>query len=137
MSKGSNKEAGSELTMGNPVSINHLKEKEGTRCVFTGECVSKEIDYGYLSVNEMLLLKDIKDESDQIVTKYQWFNMAKGFSKANLSPGDIVEFSGKVEKNTLGKKKLFDGSYSSVKDDFKISFPSKVRKVAGLTDGGN
>ena len=58
--KGSNKEAGSELTMENPVPINHLEEKEGTRCIFTGECVRNEIDYGYLSVNEMLLLKDIK-----------------------------------------------------------------------------
>jgi hypothetical protein len=122
--------------MENPVPINQLKEKEGTRCVFTGECVRKETDYGYLSVNEMLLLKDIKDESNQIVTDYQWFNMAKGFSNANLSSGDIVEFSGKVEKNTLGKKKLFDGSYSSVKDDFKISFPSKVRKVAEANGKG-
>jgi hypothetical protein len=85
----------------------------------------------------MLLLKDIKDETGQIVTDYQWFNLAKGFSIANLFPGDIVEFSGKVKKNTLGKKKLFNGSYSSVKDDFKITFPSKVRKITGATDGGN
>jgi len=123
--------------MENPVPIDHLEDKEGTRCIFTGECVRNEIDYGYLSVNEMLLLKDIKDETGQIVTDYQWFNMAKGFSNANLFPGDVVEFSGKVKKNTLGKKKLFDGSYSSVKDNFKITFPSKVRKVAGATDGGN
>jgi len=47
----------------------------------------------------MHLLKDIKDETGQIVTDYQWFNMAKGFSNANLFPGDIVEFSGKEKKH--------------------------------------
>jgi len=34
--------------MENPVPIDHLEEKEGTRCIFTGECVRNEIDYGYL-----------------------------------------------------------------------------------------
>jgi|SRR5450759_1608184 hypothetical protein len=105
--------------MENPVPIDHLEEKEGTRCIFTGECVRNEIDYGYLSVNEMLLLKDIKDETGQIVTDYQWFNMAKGFTNANLFPGDVVEFSGKVKKTHWVRRSSLMGRIVPLKTTLK------------------
>jgi hypothetical protein len=115
--------------------MNFLGKKECAKGLFTGEYVRTEADHSYLSIRKKFLLKSIKDKSSQIVADFQWFHMVTGFYKADLQPGDIVEFSGKVIKNVTGRKKLWDGSDGfGLKGDFKIIFPAKIKKLEGVTE---
>jgi hypothetical protein len=76
-----------------------------------------------------VLLKDVKDENGQLVTDHLWFNMTKGFEEANLQPGDIVEFRGKVEKYIKGYRGRREDVYKPLVTDYKLSRPTKVRKL--------
>jgi hypothetical protein len=80
-----------------------------------------------------VLLKDVKDESGNIVTDHLWFNMTKGFAQADLQACDIVEFRGRVEKYIKGYKGWRDDVYERpTEEDYKLSFPTKVRKVTSI-----
>jgi hypothetical protein len=75
-------------------------------------------------------LKDVKDENGQLVTDHLWFNMTKGFEEANLHPGDIVEFRGKVEKYIKGYQGRREDVFGKpIEADYKLSRPTKVRNL--------
>lgn len=106
-----------------------LGANEGERSVYTGEFVRTGTKHGFKGDVKTVLLKDVKDETGQIVTDHLWFNMTKGFEQANLQPGDIVEFRGKVERYIKGYKGYREDIYKPLEDDYKLSRPTKVKKI--------
>jgi hypothetical protein len=107
-----------------------LRAKEGVRSLYTGEFVRTGIKHGYMGYVVTVLLKDVRDESGKIVTDHLWFNMTNGFSQANLQACDVVEFRGRVEKYVKGYKGWRDDVCKPIEEDYRQSFPTKVRKVA-------
>jgi len=106
-----------------------LGKKEGERSLYTGEFIRTGLKHGYMGDVVTILLKDVKDESGKIVTDHLWFNMTKGFAQADLQTGDIVEFRGRVEKYVKGYKGWRYDVDKPLEEDYKLSFPTKVRKV--------
>lgn len=106
-----------------------LGENEGARSLYTGEFVRTGFKNGFKGPVKTILLKDVKDEVGELITDHLWFNMTKGFEEVNLQPGDIVEFRGKVEKYVRGYKGRREDVYKPTEDDFKLSRPTKVRKL--------
>ena|SRR5665647_1181017 len=115
--------------MKNKNSRHSLGAKEGVRSLYTGEFVRTGIKHGYMGDVVTVLLKDVRDEAGQIITDHLWFNMTKGFKQANLQAGDIVEFRGRVEKYVKGYKGGREDVHKPLEEDYKLSFPTKVRKV--------
>ena len=103
-----------------------MKERD----LYTGEFVRTGIKPDYKGNSVTVLLKDLKDETGQIVTDHLWFNMTKGFKQADLKPGDLVEFRVKVEKYSKGyncrREDIFD---KPTKVDYKLTRPTKIRKL--------
>jgi hypothetical protein len=107
-----------------------LGESEGERSLYTGEFVRTGFKDGFKCPVKTVLLKDVKDETGRLITDYLWFNMTKGFEEANLKPGDIVEFRGKVEKYTKGYQGRREDVYDKpIEADYKLSRPTKVRNL--------
>ena len=81
-----------------------LGANEGKRSLYTGEFIRTGSKLGYISGAHTILLKDATDETGQIVTDHQWFNMTKSFEQADLKLGDFVEFKATVKKYIKGYK---------------------------------
>ena len=81
-----------------------LEANEGKTGLYTGEFVRTGSKQGYISGVHTILLKDITDETGQIVADHQWSNMTKGFEQADLKLGDLVEFRATVKKYIKGYK---------------------------------
>ena len=107
-----------------------LGANEGMRGLYTGEFVRTGCKPGYISGVHTVLLKDITDETGQIVTDHQWFNMTKGFEQANLKLGDLVEFRATVKKYIKGYKGRQEYIfYKPNKADYMLSRPTNIRKL--------
>lgn len=106
-----------------------LGKNEGVRDIYTGEFVRTGVKKGYKGPLPTILLKDVRDIDGTIVTEHLWFNMTKGFASLCLQQGDIVEFRGKVERYIKGYKGYRDDVDKPLEEDFKLSRPTKVRKV--------
>lgn len=102
--------------------------------MYTGEFVRTGIKHGYMGDITTVLLIDVRDESSKMVTDHLWFNMTRGFAQANLQAGDIVEFRGRVEKYVKGYKGWRDDVCKPLEEDYKLSFPTKVRKVGQVLE---
>lgn len=50
----------------------------------------------------------------------------KGFEQANLQPGDIVEFRGKVERYIKGYKGWREDVDNQIEEDYKLSRPTRI-----------
>ena len=107
-----------------------LEANEGKRGLYTVELVRTCSKPGYISGSHPILLKDITDETGQIVTDHQWFNMTKGFEQADLKLGDLVEFKATVKKYIKGYKGRRDYIlYKPTKADFMLSRLTNIRKL--------
>ena len=110
-----------------------LKKINGDRRTFTGTFVrlGTKSSYGY--VKQTLLLADVKDSSGNVVTDHLWFNLTKGFESLNLVPGDIVQFDARVKPYMKGyrgwRDEDDDYEYKPVSVDYKLSNPSKVKRI--------
>lgn len=102
---------------------------------FRGEFVRKGYKSGYNGSypKETLLLVNIVDENGRKITDHLWFNYTKGFWKAHLIKGDIVEFHARVEPYT----KIYTKGYPRNKRnahirkriDYKLSYPTKIKNL--------
>jgi hypothetical protein len=107
-----------------------LGASEGETCQYTGEFVRTDSRQDYISGVHTILLKDITDETGQIVTDHQWFNMAKGFEQADLKLGDLVEFRATVKKYIKGYESKWENIlYKPTKADYVLSRPTNIRKL--------
>ena len=66
----------------------------------------------------------------KIVSDHLWFDLTKGFSGANLSPGDVVEFCARVSAYEKGYKGHKDDVLNRpIERDYRLSRPTKIKKI--------
>ena len=101
------------------------------RHVFTAEFVRFGRKRGYEGREiRTILLKDVKC-GDSIVTDHIWFTMGKQFEDLQLESGDTVEFFARVAPYTKGYRGSREDVWDKpVEQDWKLSFPTKVRKLS-------
>ena len=65
-----------------------------------------------------------------IVSDHLWFDLTKGFSGADLSPGDVVEFCARVSAYEKGYKGHKDDVLNRpIERDYRLSRPTKIKKI--------
>lgn len=113
------------------------------RHVFTATFVRFGFRNGYIGPVKTMLLQDVTLDS-KIVSDHLWFDLTKGFSGADLSPGDVVEFCARVsayEKGYKGHKddvlnrpirgrmkKVVDSNIETMVESKAKSFVNELRK---------
>jgi hypothetical protein len=106
----------------------NLADKIGLRKKFkaTFTRFGKKINYnGYTDIT--VLLTNIEDtETNSLVTDHHWFAFTKGFEKAQLKEGAVIEFEARVK---MYKKGYVNRSLSINKrqSDYKLSNPTNIR----------
>lgn len=105
----------------------NLEDKLGLRkkfrAVFTR--FGKKVNYqGYTEIT-ILLTQVVDAETNTLVTDHHWFAFTKGFEKAQLKEGAIIEFEARVKMYKKGyvNRKL---SVNETKLDYKLSHPTHV-----------
>jgi len=103
--------------LGRKIRLRGTFEKLGTK---------KNWKFGFLE--ETILLIDIKNDANEIITDHLWLNYTNQLKKADLKKGDEIEFFGIVR---MYKKGYFDfrEGMDNRTIDYKITYPSKVKKI--------
>ena len=103
----------------------------GTRETFTGTFVRFGWKSGYKCPLETVLLCDVVQAStNKGVTDHLWFNKTKGFAELDLQPGDIVQFSARVDEYEKGYKGYRDDVWDHpIETDYRLTYPTKLKKV--------
>lgn len=99
------------------------------RHVFTATFVRFGFRNGYIGPVKTMLLQDVTLDS-KIVSDHLWFDLTKGFSSADLSPGDVVEFCARVSAYEKGYKGHKDDVLNRpIERDYRLSRPTKIKKI--------
>ena len=110
-----------------------LKKSNGIRKRFKGIFEKFGMKSGYKYPLTTILLKDIIDVSTgEKVSEHLWFNLTKQFNALNLKEEDIVEFDARVKNYTKGYMGYREDIYKPIKIDYKLSHPTKIKKVKCL-----
>ena len=97
------------------------------RHVFTATFVRLGFRNGYIGPVKTMLLQDVTLDS-KIVSDHLWFDLTKGFSGADLSPGDVVEFCARVSAYEKGYKGHKDDVLNRpIERDYRLSRPTKEK----------
>ena len=115
---------------------NELAEIEDFRGTFIGTFARFGTKSGYRGPEPTLLLKDVRDGQDKLMTDHLWFNLTKGFGALGLLEGDIVRFDARVKwylKGYLGRRE--DVWDAPVEEDYKLSHPTRVELVLRVAGG--
>ena len=98
------------------------------RHVFRAEFVRFGIKNGWTGDVPTVLFKDVEFEG-RVVCDHVWFALGKQFGRLGLKCGDIVEFSARVDTYIKGYRGYREDVYKPVSKDWKLSRPTKMRKV--------
>lgn len=115
-----------------------LASAEGIRARFKGEVARFGTKRAYKGPPiPTVLLRNIRDVSDKVVTDHLWFTMGKILKDLNLEVGDEIVFQARVAAYLKGYKgRREDCDLPPVETDYKLSHPSKVYKVVKLVEQG-
>lgn len=106
------------------------------RAKFTGTFSRYGMKTGWNgNIKQTVLLQNVKNSGGVVVTDHLWFNNTKGFGALDLKPGDVVRFTARVtpyEKGYRGNRD--DEDLPPVERDYRLSYPTKFRKVTSETD---
>lgn len=107
-----------------------LEEREGYRGTFIGKFSRKGFKNGYRGPEETILLTEIKDMDGNYITNHLWFNYTKGFQKlGELKEGDLIQFDARSKMYIKGYKGYRTDIYCPLREDYKLSHPSKIKIV--------
>lgn len=107
-----------------------LKQKgSDKRYQFTGVFKRFGTKKGYKGSEETVLLVDIYDEEENKVADHLWFNKTKGFSLLNLKEGDRIQFYARVSQYEKGYMGYREDVFKPNEWDYKLSYPTKIRKI--------
>jgi hypothetical protein len=111
-----------------------LKEREGKRGRFTGTVKRFGTKPAYKGPPIVtLLLVDVRDEADTLVTDHLWFVVRKQLKDLNAQPGDKIEFVARVKpyvKGYRGRREDYD--LPPVSLDYKLSHGTQFKKVGSI-----
>ena len=107
-----------------------LARREDERARFQGTFAWFGTKNGWQDRQEKtVLLKAMCDATGRRVCDHLWFNLPRAFAALNLQPGDEVVFDARVkayEKGSFGRR--WD-VYKPAEVDYKLSHPTRVKKV--------
>jgi hypothetical protein len=108
-----------------------LRNIDGQRKEFTGHFERYGVKPGWKGVpKDTILLTDIRDENNKIVTNHLWFNRTKGFdSLGELKYGDKIKFHARVTLYTKGHFGRNEYVFKYLDYDYKLSHPTKIKKL--------
>jgi len=104
-----------------------LGEIDGERQSFTGTIGR----YGGKGGGKYtILMLDVRHLDGRLATDHVWFNLTKGFKDLRLYPGERVRFDARVKTYTKGYKGRRKNIDRPVSDDYKLSHPTRISRVA-------
>lgn len=107
-----------------------LEEIKDVRGTFIGTFVREGTKRGYKGDLPTILLKDITDIEGNFITDHLWFNYTKGFANlGKLNEGDKIQFNARSKVYEKGYKGRRDDVYYPIEQDYKLSHPSKIKRV--------
>lgn len=107
-----------------------LTEYKEVRGTFTGTFIRTGCKNGYRGQVKTVLLGDIKDKNGVILTDHLWFNYTKGFEDlGELEEGDTIQFNARCREYEKGYKGYMDNVYKPIEKDYKLSYPTKIKKL--------
>ena len=107
-----------------------LAAREDERATFSGTFERYGTKNGWQGRQEQtILLTNICDQSGTLVCEHLWFRVTKALAMLNLQPGDTVQFDARVKQYTKGYFGRREEVYKPAEVDFKLSHPTKVKKV--------
>lgn len=88
----------------------------------------KKTNYNGYSEDTLLFTQVVDVVLKQVVADHVWFTFSKAFESLSLRPGDVIEFDARIKAYQKGyiNKSL---GFSSKKKDFKLSHPTKLKKI--------
>ena len=109
-----------------------LAVKNNERLKFTGtfERYGSKKGWGGKML-KTILLKDLLDSDGGPACDHLWFSLTKAFAALGLQPGDRVEFFARVKRYTKGYYGYREDVYKPIETDYKLSHPTKVKKIKG------
>ena len=111
------------------------------RHTFYGTFVRYGIKNGYKVPTKTVLLVNIEDNNNKIITTHLWFNLTKGFKDLNLKPGDKVKFNGRIKPYIKGYMGNRIDVFAPIEMDYLICYPTQIeiveRKQEGEVDARN
>jgi hypothetical protein len=106
-----------------------LQQRDGERAIFLGTFERMGSKRGWMGDKPTVLLKAIRSLAGEPICAHLWFNLTQQFAALNLTPGDVVQFDARVKEHEKGYKGWREDVYVPVERDYKLSHPTKVRKV--------
>jgi len=107
-----------------------LQEKTGLRKKFraTFSRFGKKVNFSGYTDTTLLLTHLIDMETNTMVADHLWFAFTKGFEKAAIKEGDVIEFEARVKIYKKGyiNRKL---SINERQSDYKLSHPTHIRVI--------
>jgi hypothetical protein len=96
------------------------------RAVFSR--LGKKVSYKGYSETTILLTTITDVETEKVVADHVWFAYTKGFEKANLTEGAVLEFEARIKEYTKGyvNKKYGINNRST---DYKLSHPTRINTL--------
>lgn len=111
-----------------------LRKLSNQRRLFTGIFVRIGTKSGWQGkILETVLIKDIRDSNNKLITNHLWFNLTKGFQNIDFKEGNKIQFMARVTSYYKGYKgrRAEELGLDSYEEDFKLSFPTKIKKASG------
>ncbi len=106
-----------------------LEKRDGERATFRGTFERFGTKRGWVGDEPTVLLKDICTHSGDPICDHLWMNLTKGIAALDLRLGDVVQFDARVQEYEKGYFGRRDDVFKPITIDYKLSYPTKVRKV--------
>jgi hypothetical protein len=107
-----------------------LKQQEGRRGEFRAAVAQFGTKRAFRGPDlPTILLKDVKDETGQLVTDHLWMTVGKQLSRLNVQVGDEIVFVARVTRYEKGYKGFREDVFAAPPStDYRLSYPTKVRR---------
>jgi len=107
-----------------------LKQQEGRRGEFRGNVAQFGTKSAFRGPDLLtMMLKDVKDETGQIVTDHLWMTVGKQLSQLSVQVGEEIVFVARVTRYEKGYKGFREDVFAAPPStDYRLSYPTKVRR---------
>ena len=99
------------------------------RHIFYGTFARYGVKSGYKGPIKTVLLENIENDNNELITSHLWFNLTKGFKNLNLVPGDKVKFNGRIKPYIKGYMGRRTDVFVPIEKDYSICYPSQIEIV--------
>jgi phage tail sheath gpL-like len=109
-----------------------MQSREGERGKFCGtvERFGTKTAYRGPAIPTVLIV-DVRDASGALMTDHLWMTVGKQIAALSLVAGDTVEFEARITSYEKGYFGYRDDVYKPAETDYRLSFPTKVKKANG------